>query len=94
MDGLVHISAMAAGRVGKVSDVVSVDDKVQVRVKAIADRKVSLTMVSAEDEAAVAEARGQTQEPVGSTEWKKDLEKMQADMPVFKNGPAVVDARK
>ncbi|KAL3933132.1 MAG: hypothetical protein SGARI_003780, partial [Bacillariaceae sp.] len=55
-DGLVHISAMGAGRVRSVTDVVNADDKVQVRVKSIDGNKVSLTMLSTEDEAAKAEA--------------------------------------
>jgi predicted RNA-binding protein with RPS1 domain len=51
-DGLVHISALGAGRVNSVSDVVKPNDKVQVRCKSIADNKVSLTMLTVEDEEA------------------------------------------
>merc|ERR1712224_685025 len=49
-DGLVHISCLKVGRVGSVTDVVKADDKVQVRCKSIDGGKVSLTMLSVEDE--------------------------------------------
>ena len=93
-DGLVHISALTAGRADSVSSFVSVDDKVSVRVKAIADRKVSLTMVSVEDEAAKLEAMGASVESQGAKDWKESLTKLRADMPEFKNRPLVVDMRK
>ena len=95
-DGLVHISALTVGRVSSVESVVSVNDKVQVRVKAIADRKVSLTMVSVEDEAAKLQAMGGGNERLeGAKDWKESLAKMQQDvMPEFKNRPLVVDLRK
>eukprot|EP00523_Entomoneis_sp_CCMP467_P016167 CAMPEP_0168782494 /NCGR_PEP_ID=MMETSP0725-20121227/9193_1 /TAXON_ID=265536 /ORGANISM="Amphiprora sp., Strain CCMP467" /LENGTH=362 /DNA_ID=CAMNT_0008832429 /DNA_START=25 /DNA_END=1113 /DNA_ORIENTATION=+ len=93
-DGLVHISALTAGRADAVTNFVNVDDKVQVRVKAINDRKVSLTMVSPEDEAARKEAMGGSVEVQGAKDWKESLQKMKADMPEFKNRPVVVDLRK
>ena len=93
-DGLVHISALTAGRASSVESVVSVDDKVQVRVKAIADRKVSLTMVSPEEEAAKMEAMGAVAASEGAKDWKESLEKIRNSMPAFKNGPVVVDTRK
>lgn len=92
LDGLVHISAMAAGRVNSASEMVSPDQKVQVRMKAINGNKVSLTMVSVEDE----ESKSDSNAPIGGGEgakdWKESLEKFDATMPVFKNGPIVVGA--
>mmetsp|Transcript_13918 Transcript_13918/g.28766 ORF Transcript_13918/g.28766 Transcript_13918/m.28766 type:complete len:275 (-) Transcript_13918:1965-2789(-) len=92
-DGLVHISALTAGRADAVTNFVSVDEKVQVRVKAIADRKVSLTMISVEDEAAKMESMGGGPPQEGAKDWKESLEKMKGDMPEFKNRPLVVDTR-
>ncbi|GKY91153.1 hypothetical protein MPSEU_000088100 [Mayamaea pseudoterrestris] len=95
-DGLVHISALAAGRVDSVSSVCKVDDKVQVRVKGIENKKVSLSMVSAEDEAAANANRGSSSasEPVVNNEWKETLTKMRETMPSFVNKPLVMDSRK
>lgn len=93
LDGLVHISAMAAGRVNSASDVVSPDDKVQVRMLAINGSKVSLTMLSVESE----ESKADNNTPIGGGEgakdWKESLEKFDATMPVFKNGPIFVGER-
>jgi predicted RNA-binding protein with RPS1 domain len=52
LDGLVHISALAEGRTGSVSDVVSIGDKVQVRVRGIDQGagRISLSMISKEQE--------------------------------------------
>jgi len=54
VDGLVHISALAEGRTNSVEDVVSVGDKVQVRVRAVeADAgRISLSMLTKEQEEA------------------------------------------
>lgn len=54
VDGLVHISALAEGRTGAVSDVVAIGDKVQVRVRTVdADGgRISLSMISKEQEEA------------------------------------------
>ena len=96
-DGLVHISALAAGRVDSVASVCKVDDKVQVRVKSIDNNKVSLTMVSVEDEEANANRSGGgggAREPVSNGEWKETLLKMREDMPAFENKPLVVNLRK
>eukprot|EP00980_Cylindrotheca_fusiformis_P015216 scaffold4222_cov115-Cylindrotheca_fusiformis.AAC.12 len=92
-DGLVHISALAPRRVSSVTDVVSVDQKVQVRVKSIAGSKVSLTMLSVEDEENKAEASGPPA-PQGAKDWKESLAKLEDTMPTFKNGPVVEDKRK
>jgi elongation factor Ts len=94
-DGLVHISALTAGRVDNVESVVKPDEKVQVRVKEIANRKVSLTMVSVEDEKTKqASFGGGAPVQVGNKNWKEDFENMQKDMPTFKNSPLVEDRRK
>lgn len=52
IDGLVHISALAEGRVGNVADVVSVGDKIQVRIREIdaAAGRISLSMITKEQE--------------------------------------------
>lgn len=96
LDGLVHISALGTGRVGSVTDVVNVDQKVQVRVKSIAGNKVSLTMLSPAEEEEKNEARGGGgggQVFEGAKDWKETLGKMQAEGPVFNNRPLVVDLR-
>lgn len=96
MDGLVHISALSVGRADSVTSIVKEGDKVQIRCKSIEGRKVSLTMVSVEDEEKIAEQRQASREPVveGAKDWKESLEKMRGDMPTFKNAPLVVDLRK
>lgn len=97
LDGLVHISALASGRVRAVGDVVKVDDKVQVRVKSISGNKVSLTMLSPEDEESKAEASvaaGGAPIGDGAKDWKESLGKFDEKMPVFKNGPVIQNRRK
>ena len=50
-DGLVHISEMRPGRVGKVSDVVKLGDSVKVKVLGFDDRgKIKLSMKSVDQE--------------------------------------------
>jgi predicted RNA-binding protein with RPS1 domain len=95
-DGLVHISALTAGRAESVTAVVNVDDVVQVRVMSIGDGKVALSMISVEEQSKQAESRSQTQDvaPMGAADWKDSLEKMQKDMPVFENRPLIVELRK
>lgn len=94
-EGLVHISALTAGRASAVTDIVNVDDTVSVRVKSIGDGKVSLTMVSVDDEQSQASSRAQTQtESVGAADWKESLERLKSDMPAFTNSPLIVDMRK
>jgi len=97
MDGLVHISALAAGRVDSVTSVCKPGDKVQVRCKSIDGRKVSLSMVSVEAEEEAAERRqsfGSEPEPQGAKDWKDSLDRIVADQPTFSNTPLVVDLRK
>lgn len=98
-DGLVHISQLAVGRVNSVESVCKVGDSVKVRVKSIDDRKVGLSMISVEDEAAQAEARGSSgggsdQAFQGNKDWKEALDNLQKDMPMFSNKPIVTDNRK
>ncbi len=100
-DGLVHISSLKVGRVGSVTDVVKPDDKVQVRCKSIDGRKVSLTMLSVEDEEAKA-AEGGNQggggggfndefDPGdGAKDWKESVAKFEEDQPVFSNTPLII----
>jgi predicted RNA-binding protein with RPS1 domain len=54
VDGLVHISALAEGRTGSVSDVVAIGDKVQVRVRSVdtGAGRISLSMITKEQEEA------------------------------------------
>ncbi len=100
-DGLVHISCLKVGRVGSVSDVVSPDDKVQVRCKSIDGRKVSLTMLSVEDEEAKGAEGGRQggggggfndglDPGDGAKDWKESVAKIEEDMPAFKNTPLII----
>lgn len=99
-DGLVHISSLKVGRVASVSDVVSPDEKVQVRCKSIDGRKVSLTMLSVEDEEAKAAEGGRRgggggfndefDPGEGAKDWKESVAKIEEDMPSFKNTPLII----
>lgn len=94
LDGLVHISALASGRVSSVTDVAKVDDKVQVRMKSINGNKVSLTMLSVEDEESkMSDRAASIAASEGAKDWKESLEKFDVKMPVFKNGPVIDDRR-
>ncbi len=100
IDGLVHISALNAGRVQSVKSVVKVDENVKIRLKNITGNKVSLTMISAEDEKNKAEASGgggggssSSSGPVGSKDWQEDLDRIRSTLPTFVNRPLVVDLR-
>jgi len=108
LDGLVHISSLAVGRTNSVEDVVSVGDKVQVRVRNIdvEGNKISLSMISVEEEAANKPKRGGegggrrrgramfSADEMGAADWKESLETFQKDKPSFTNMPIVVDKRK
>jgi elongation factor Ts len=102
-DGLVHISALTAGRAASVAEYVKEGDKVQVRVKSIGDGKVSLSMVSEEDEQAARQGndgRGNdgrgNDAPVlvGAADWAEQLQARVDTMPVFFNGPVIINKRK
>jgi predicted RNA-binding protein with RPS1 domain len=97
MDGLVHISALSTSRVSQVTNIVNTGDKVQVRVKAIENRKVSLSMISPEDEQDKRSERGgggDESQNMGAKDWKESLEKMKKEQPTFTNKGMVVDSRK
>lgn len=105
IDGLVHISALKAERVESVQSVVSVGEKVQIRVKNIdADNgKVSLSMITKEDEEKSAPARKPragggrspwSEKEMGAKDWKEQMDRVLAEQGEFKNMPVIVDKRK
>jgi predicted RNA-binding protein with RPS1 domain len=106
LDGLVHISALAAGRTNSVEDVCNVGDKVQVRVRNIdtEGNKVSLSMITVEDEAANKPQRGKprrrgramfNEDEMGAADWKESLIAFDKDTnPTFTNMPLIEDKRK
>jgi len=104
LDGLVHISALATGRTNSVEDIANVGDKVMVRVRNIdtEGNKVSLSMITLEDEKANKPQRGKPRrgrsmfspDEMGPKDWKEKLETFQSDKPQFNNMPVVVDKRK
>jgi len=101
IDGLVHISALAPGRVNNVNDVVKSGDKVQIRVKSVDAEagKVSLSMITKEQEPKPRErtrrSKSQfTEEEMGPKDWKEKLEAFQENQPTFTNMPLIVDNRK
>lgn len=99
-DGLVHISVLRIGRVGSVEDVVSPNDKVQVRCKSIDDNKVSLTMLSVEDEETKNSGRGgdnggfgsQYMEDMGAKDWQESCDSIEDDQASFSCAPLVNSA--
>jgi predicted RNA-binding protein with RPS1 domain len=102
LDGLVHISALSTQRVSKVSDAVSVNEKVKIRVKSIDGTKVSLTMLSVAEEESKSEARssgggggGSDGAPPseGAKDWQELIGKIQVDSPKFNNRPIVTSRR-
>lgn len=60
LDGLVHISALCAGRANSVSELVTVGDKVNIRVKSldVQGNKIGLSMISKEEETPQRAPRG------------------------------------
>jgi Ribosomal protein S1 len=110
LDGLVHISALTAGRADSVASVVSVGDKVQIRVKGLdtAGNKVSLSMISKEAEEASSRPQRKSSDnkpqrsgrqmfsesEMGAKDWKESLQKFQEDSHDFANMPVIVDKRK
>lgn len=87
LDGLVHISSLSTDRVNDVSSIVSPDQKVQVRVKAINGRKVSLSMISTEQENS--KVPGGVEEKKGAKDWKETYAKYRETAPKFRNGPVL-----
>lgn len=104
LDGLVHISALQAGRVESVESVVKVGDKVQIRVRNLDPEggKVSLSMISKADEPQ-GRGRGEKKErkpkqmwadnEMGPKDWKEQLEAISTG-DEFVNGPVVVEMKK
>lgn len=108
VDGLVHISALAEGRTSSVEDVVSIGDKVQVRVRSVeADAgRISLSMITKEQEEARPAPRQRNEgggkgapdavtaswKDTGAADWKEQLADM--EQPTFTNTAVVVDRRK
>ena len=105
LDGLVHISALTAGRAESVKSIVSVGQKVQIRVRQLDTEgsKVSLSMITPEEEQASRPQRGGgnkrgrqmfSESEMGAKDWKESMEKIDADGPAFTNTPLIVDKRK
>jgi predicted RNA-binding protein with RPS1 domain len=104
LDGLVHISALTAGRADSVKSIVSVGDKVQIRVRQLDTEgmKVSLSMITKEEEEANRPQRKPrrggrsmfSEDEMGAKDWKESLEKFTADNHVMTNMPIIVDKRK
>lgn len=104
-EGLVHISALSADRVGSVTDVVNTGDSVQVRCTSVDDNKVSLTMLSVEDEEKKATGgsgggggtRGGEERSfaldlgdMGASDWQESIDEIIKNEPVFSNKPLVL----
>lgn len=102
-DGLVHISALKAERVNSVSDVVNPNDTVQVRCRSIENNKVSLTMLSVEEEEAKDQGgRGGggggggggrfsfNPGDMGAKDWQESVETIEKDQPVYSNTPLII----
>mmetsp|Transcript_10365 Transcript_10365/g.15686 ORF Transcript_10365/g.15686 Transcript_10365/m.15686 type:complete len:403 (-) Transcript_10365:125-1333(-) len=104
LDGLVHISALAAGRVNSVNDIAKVGDKVQIRVRQldVDGGKVSLSMITKEEEEASRPKRNNNRrgrqmfsdDEMGAKDWKESLEKFRAANHAISNMPIIVDKRK
>jgi len=106
VDGLVHISALAEGRVNTVSDIVAVGDKVQVRIRTVDAEagRVSLSMITKEQEEASRPPRREKNndrgnfsavanswKDTGAADWKEQLEEFGKEQPGFTNGAVVVE---
>lgn len=105
LDGLVHISALTDGRVDNVKSIVSVGDKVQIRVRQLDTEgmKVSLSMITKEQEEASRPARGGPKrrgrsmfspDEMGAKDWKESMEKFQKENHQISNLPIMTDKRK
>lgn len=104
LDGLVHISALAAQRTNNVEDVCNVGDKVQIRVREVDTdgNKVSLSMITVEEEQASRPQRGNKKrgremfsaDEMGPKDWKEQLDNFDKDQHVFANNFIVVNKKK
>lgn len=96
LDGLVHISALQAGRTNSVADVVSVGDKVQIRVKNldVEGGKVALSMISKEDEPKPRERRQRqsnqrwSPDEMGASDWADTMKDF--EQPAYANTPILI----
>jgi predicted RNA-binding protein with RPS1 domain len=108
VDGLVHISALAEGRTASVADVVSIGDKVQIRVRSVDTDagRISLSMITKEQEEASRPAPRERKQGGGggnfsavANSWKDTgaadwKEQMEEfTQPGFTNTAVVVDRR-
>merc|ERR1719148_304313 len=104
VDGLVHISALMAGRVNSVSEVVSIGDKVQIRIRTVDSDagRISLSMITKEEEEASQPARRQRKggnfsavanswKETGAVDWKDQLEEFGKSQGGFVNSAIIVD---
>ena len=107
LDGLVHISALAEGRTNAVTDVVAIGDKVKVRVRSVdsAAGRVSLSMITKDQEPAPREKRqggggggsnfsavANSWKDTGAADWKEQMGEI--EQPSFTNTAVVQDRRK
>lgn len=106
LDGLVHISALAEGRTNAVTDVVAIGDKVKVRVRSVdsAAGRVSLSMITKDQEPAPRERRqgggggggnfsavANSWKDTGAADWKEQMGEI--EQPSFTNTAVVQDRR-
>jgi len=106
VDGLCHISALADGRTNAVSDVVSVGDKVKIRIRTVdvGAGRISLSMITKEQEDARPAPRERKQggggnfDPVGSSwkntgaaDWKEQLAEFGKEQSTFTNTAVIVE---
>jgi len=105
LDGLVHISALTAGRATSVQALVKVGDKVQIRVRGLdtEGNKVSLSMITKAEEEENRPQRGGkprrgkemfSPDEMGAKDWKESMEKFHAVSHEFTNLPVVENKRK
>jgi len=108
LDGLVHISALAADRTTSVADVVSIGDKVQIRLRSVDPEagRIALSMITKEEEEASRPARGggkgggrggrspvgQNWKEMGAADWKESMGAF--EQPAFSNSAVVQESRK
>mmetsp|Transcript_24053 Transcript_24053/g.43159 ORF Transcript_24053/g.43159 Transcript_24053/m.43159 type:complete len:398 (-) Transcript_24053:92-1285(-) len=107
LDGLVHISALAEGRTSSVADIVSIGDKVQIRIRSVDTDagRISLSMISKEQEDARPAPRkgggrgGRDADPVGSSwankgaaDWKEQMEEFGKEQTGFTNTGVIVQS--
>ncbi len=108
LDGLVHISVLSKDRCDSVESVVSVGQKVQVRVKSVdsENTKVSLSMISKADEPAPREQKQSNDgkrgprleerfsaDAMGASDWKESMDKFNEGQSGFLNNVLIVNKK-